>query len=99
MYTSGLKAKSTARKQDLGLTVSKATSQARRIADRIMPNAGVTVESRTSWDPTTDVATVVTTVTYPRTWAYQTLGEALGALPHVIDSVWADSSIVITRAA
>lgn len=99
MYTSGRTVKSTARKQDLGLTVTKATSQARRIADRIMPGAGVTVESRTSWDPTADVATVVTTITHPANHeAAFALWTALFDLPNVIRNGSRDSArMVITR--
>ena len=48
------------------LTIAKATAEAGRIARRIMPGALVTVDSRNSWDTSTDVQTVITTVTFPR---------------------------------
>lgn len=47
------------------LTIAKATSQARRIVNRVMPGAMATVESRHSWDAATDRQTVVTTITFP----------------------------------
>jgi hypothetical protein len=47
------------------LTVSKATSQARRAVDRIMPGVMATVESKLSHDLKADTALVVTTITFP----------------------------------
>jgi hypothetical protein len=47
------------------LTVPKATAQARRIVDKLMPGAMATVESKLSHDLATDTPTVVTTVTFP----------------------------------
>lgn len=101
MYTSGRTVKSTAAKQNVGLTVTKATSQARRIADRIMPGAGVTVESRLSHDLATDTPTVVTTITHPTGHeAALALWTALFALPGVIRNGSRDSArMVITRKA
>lgn len=64
MYTSGRTVKSKASKP-AGLTVAKATAQARRIASAIMPQAGVTVESKNSHDLDADIPTIVTTVTFP----------------------------------
>lgn len=54
------------RKQNLGLTVTAATSQARRIVDRVMPGVMATVESKLSHDLATDTPIVITTVTFPR---------------------------------
>jgi hypothetical protein len=47
------------------LTVTKATSQARRHVDKIMPGVMATVESKLSHDLATDTATVITTITFP----------------------------------
>jgi hypothetical protein len=47
------------------LTVTKATSQARRHVDKIMPGVMATVDSRLSHDMATDTPTVITTVTFP----------------------------------
>lgn len=57
--------KSRARKQNLGLTISQATRDARKIVNATMPGAGATVESRYSHDLANDVPTVVTTITFP----------------------------------
>lgn len=47
------------------LTITKATNQARRHVDKILPNTMSTVESRGSWDLEADVALMVTTITFP----------------------------------
>ena len=47
------------------LTVTKATSQARRHVDKIMPGVMATVESKLSHDLATDTPTVTTTITFP----------------------------------
>lgn len=47
------------------LTISKATAQARRLVDKIMPGAMATVESKRCYDLAADRATIVTTITYP----------------------------------
>lgn len=60
-----LNVKSNARKQNLGLTVVKATRDARRAADATMPAAHVTVDSRRTHDLTTDTPVIVTTITFP----------------------------------
>lgn len=60
-----LSVKSNARKQDLGLTIVKATRDARRAVDATMPGAHATVDSRRTHDLTTDTAVIVTTVTFP----------------------------------
>lgn len=64
MYTSGRNVKSRASKP-AGLTIAKATAQARRIAANVMPGELVTVDSRRSHDLPTDTALIVTTVTFP----------------------------------
>jgi len=92
--------KSNARKQNLGLTVPAATVQARRIADRIMPGAGVTVESKGSHDLDTDTPVIITTVTFPANMAATAkvaLSLALTDLAGNIRQSDADSSITITR--
>lgn len=58
------KAKAALRKP-AGLTVTKATRDARRLVDRIMPSVGATVESKLSHDLATDTPTVTTVVTFP----------------------------------
>jgi hypothetical protein len=95
-----LNVKSRARKQNLGLTVAQATAQARRIADRVMPNAGVTVESRLSHDLATDTAIVITEITFPANTDLAGkvgLGVALHTLTGVAGQTSADSRITITR--
>ena len=47
------------------LTISQATSQARRHVDKIMPGVGATVDSKLSHDLTTDTPIIITTVTFP----------------------------------
>lgn len=85
------------RTQNVGLTRTKATTQARKIVDKVMPGAGATVDSRTSADPATLEATVVTTITFPRghdsaDLLFTTLNRS------IIGTIrYADSSIVITR--
>lgn len=60
-----LNVKSNARKQNLGLTVVKATRDARRAADATMPGAHATVDSRRTHDLATDTPVIVTTITFP----------------------------------
>lgn len=78
------------------LTVSKATTQARRIVDKVMPGVMATVDSRGSWDLDADVQVVITMITFPQNaHAAQLLSIQLlklGGKQRV-----ADSSIVITR--
>ena len=47
------------------LTIQKATSQARRHVDRLMPGVMATVDSRLSHDLATDTPLIITTVTFP----------------------------------
>jgi len=91
--------KSKGGKQNLGLTVSKATRQARTIVDQVMPGVMATVESKPSWDLATDVETVTTTITFPASTDDVTrisLLAGLGADDGRTMRI-ADSSIVITR--
>jgi hypothetical protein len=93
-----LKAKSNAKRQNLGLTIPVATRQARKIIDQVMPNVMATVESKYSHDLATDTATVITTVTFPA--GHPMLGflaADLMLMPGSITTTPADSSIVITR--
>lgn len=93
-----LKTSSKARKQNLGLTVTQATSQARRHVDKLMPGVMATVDSRGSYDLKADVPTVITTVTFPAGHpSAEALHLALYTLPDIVVAVRADSSIVITR--
>ena len=88
--------KSKGGKQDLGLTVTKATSQARAIVNKVMPGAGATVESRSSWDLDADRAIIITTITFPRSADFAAyIASALLKLSGAMTV--ADSSIVITR--
>jgi hypothetical protein len=47
------------------LTITKATAQARRHVDKIMPGVMATVESRLTADPVTLEDLMITTVTFP----------------------------------
>lgn len=77
-----LKTTSKARKQDLGLTIAKATSDARRIAGKVMPGANVTVASKFGHDLNTDTPLVITEITFPDNDLRRVeLGMALRALP------------------
>lgn len=81
------------------LTVVKATREARKIVNRVMPNVGVTVESKLSHDLTTDTPTVTTTITFPKSDARTV--HALDSELYKLTGWWgsrkADSSIVVTR--
>ena len=81
------------------LTIQKATSQARRHVDRLMPGVLATVDSRLSHDLETDTPLVVTTVTFPRGHAARhLLGAALTAMPNRFAPLAVgDSSIRVTR--
>lgn len=81
------------------LTATKATSQARRHVDAIMPGVGATVESKLSHDLATDTPTVVTTITFPAGQAGRTgLALMLETLPGFRARTVADASIRIIRA-
>ncbi len=66
------------------LTAPKATTQARRIVDKIMPGVVATVESRLSHDLASDTPLVITEITFPvhHPRAHE-LGQALGTLTGV----------------
>lgn len=81
------------------LTVTKATQQARRHVDRIMPGVGATVESRLSHDLATDTPTVVTTISFPEGNAGQhTLYAAISTLPGYLSRTNGPTYFTITRA-
>lgn len=91
-------AKSKARKQDIGLTVTQATRQARKIVNSgpMMPGPFATVDSRKSADLVTLEPVIITTITFPANERGATLLaaelERLGG-----SMIVADSSITITR--
>ena len=97
MYQSGRTVKSTARKP-AGLTVQKATRDARRCVEKTVPGVIATVNSRTSWDLAAGTGTVITVVTFPRGHVGSAaLAAMLIDLPGVMASTTADSSVTITR--
>ena len=82
------------------LTIQKATSQARRHVDKLMPGVLATVESRLSHDLETDTPLVITTVTFPANMAATSktaLSLALATLAGNVKQTDADSSIRIVR--
>jgi hypothetical protein len=80
------------------LTVTKATSQARRIVDRIMPGMMATVDSKLSHDLATDTATVITTVTFPENADGQRdLFRALETLSGAESTTWGIARITVER--
>jgi hypothetical protein len=82
------------------LSVTKATSQARRHVDKLMPGVLATVESKLSHDLDADTRLVVTTVTFPDGHLDRVaLGTALRALPGVISARAERARIVVTRVA
>jgi hypothetical protein len=89
--------KSRARKQDTSLTVTKATSQARRHVDAIMPGVMATVESRYSYDLDTNTSLVITTITFPATDYSADLIAALKTLADVRSVQAFAARAVITR--
>jgi hypothetical protein len=98
MYTSGRSVKSTARKLATGLTVQKATRDARRCVEAHMPGVGATVTSNPSWDFDADKAIISTTVTFPHMHAgISDLRAALHSLPGIRDIRTESSRITITR--
>jgi len=81
------------------LTVVKATSQARRYVDKLMPGVIATVESKLSHDLATDTPIVITTITFPRAHAARhVLVVNLNTLSGVRGSSDSDCRIEITRA-
>ena len=88
------------RKPSTPLTVALATRQVRKIVDKVMPGAGpnVGVESRGSFDLTTDTQTVITTVWFPRNHPEALMLRCvLATLPGYLSETAGDSSITITR--
>lgn len=97
-YISGRSVKSTARKLNTGLTVQKATRDARKCVEATMPGVGATVTSNPSWDFDADKAIISTTVTFPHMHAgISDLREALHSLPGIRDIRTESSRITITR--
>jgi hypothetical protein len=91
-------AKSKARKQDIGLTVTQATRQARKIVNSglMMPGPFATVDSRKSADPVTLEPVIITTITFPA----NEHGAALLSIELLRlggQMIVADSSITVTR--
>jgi hypothetical protein len=99
MMTKATIRSNTKRKQDLGLTVPVATRQARKIVDAVMPGAMAFVESKLSHDLNNDVATVITTVSFPTGHPNApALFSDLSYLSNRHGNMrYADSSVVITR--
>lgn len=88
------------RKQNLGLTVTQATTQARRYVDKVMPGVGATVDSKSTWDVATDAQVIITTITFPAIVAATVKASfslELAKLAGNIRQIDADSSIVVTR--
>ena len=80
------------------LTITKATSQARRIADRVMTGAMVSVSTRLGHDLDTDTALTITTVSYPEGHAGETLlGIGAMRLAGVLKLDGDPTRLVITR--
>ena len=90
--------KSRARKQNVGLTVTKATQDARKVVDKVMPGVGATVESRPSYDMLSDRAVIITTITFPETADSADVACWAERAPGVIRSSWGITHITITRA-
>lgn len=82
------------------LTVTRATAEARRLVDRIMPGVGATVESRRSYDMDSDTPTIITVITHPAGHpAAFALWTALVGLPGHLRAGSQDSArMVVTRA-
>src|SRR4051812_13286108 len=97
-YTSGRTVKSPARKPATGLTVQKATRDARRCVEAHIPGVGATVDSRNSWDLGADVAVIATVVTFPHMHpGISDLRAALHSLPGIRDIRTETARITITR--
>jgi len=81
------------------LSVTKATTQARRIVDKFIPGVMATVESRLSHDLDADVPIVITTITFPADrQGCGELSSALTALPGYRGGNFDECRIEITRA-
>ncbi len=80
------------------LSITKATRQARRIVDEVMPGVMATVDSKLSHDLATDTPLVITTVTFPAgQHGRGGLALLLAALPGFRSRTVADSRITIAR--
>jgi len=89
--------KSRARKQDLGLTISQATRDARKVVNATMPDVDATVDSRYGHDLANDVPTVITTITFPATADASDVACWAERVPGVITSTWSPVRITVTR--
>lgn len=90
--------KSKGGKQDLGLTVQKATREARTIVDKIMRGVNATVESKQTAEVSTLIPVISTTVTFPRMHeSISDLREELCTLTGLRDMRTECSSITFTR--
>lgn len=80
------------------LSVQKATNQARRIADRAMAGAMVSVSTRLGHDLATDTPLAITTISYPENHAGEVLlGIGATRLAGVLKLDGDPSRLVITR--
>jgi hypothetical protein len=81
------------------LTITKATTQARRHVDSLMPGVLATVESKGSWDLATDTRLIVTTITFPKGHpARHCLVKSLAlGLSGYVKSIDDSARIVVTR--
>jgi hypothetical protein len=80
------------------LTVTKATSQARRHVDRLMPGVLATVETRGSANPKTLEHLMVTTVTFPEGHPNAAaLYGALSELPNRHGNMTIDSARIVIK--
>ena len=90
--------KGKAKKQDVGLTVSKATADARRLVSKRLAGVDmVTVGSYSTWDQAMDKAVIITTITFPPTADASDLACTVDSLPGVLRSTWSEVAITITR--
>lgn len=89
--------KSRAHKQHLGLTVSQATRDARKVVDATMPGVMATVDSRYGYDIADGITTVVTTVTFPESADASDLACWAQSAPGVISSTWSPVCVTVTR--
>lgn len=81
------------------LTVTQATTQARRMVTKTTTAQTVTVESRLSHDLAMDVPIVITTITFPASdLTAEALHEAAADLSGYLRTVRDSSRLVIVRA-
>jgi hypothetical protein len=80
------------------LSITQATSQARRHVNKLMPGVMVTVESKGTADPATLAPIMRTVVTFPHMHpAISELRAALHSLPGIRDIRTDSTRITITR--